>query len=237
MNAEWIRHFHTQTVSRQRGVWRLLLLNGYTSHCTYEFITYCDAQKILPFDLPPHATHLLQPLDVVLFQPYKHWHATAVDEATRTGCHGFNKIEFLAAIKSIRQLTFKSSSIKSSFRQTGLVPYNPSVVLNKLRETISLRPTTPPPQPTSDVFLKTPLTIRTLKQQALELSKEELGSPLRRKLDMFIKGSLAQANSGILVSAKLARSQAAENARRLRQNANRRSVQRGGVLYAGMLGK
>ena len=115
LNAKWIRHFHTQTVSRQREVWRLLLLDGYTSHCTYKFITYCDAQKILPFNLPPHATHLLQPLDVVLFQLYKHWHAIAVDETTRTGCHDFNKIEFLAVIKSIRQLTFKSSSIKSSF--------------------------------------------------------------------------------------------------------------------------
>ena len=50
---------------------------------------------------------------------------------------------------------------------------------------------------------------------------------------MFIKGSLAQANSGILFSAELARTQAAENARRLRQNTNRQSVQRGGVLYAG----
>ena len=96
-------------------------------------------------------THLLQPLDVVLFQPYKHWHANEVDEATQTGCHDFNKVEFLAAIKSICQQTFKSLSIKSSFCQTGLVPYNPAIVLDKLQEHL-LRPVTPPFQNNHNVM-------------------------------------------------------------------------------------
>ena len=39
---------------------------------------------------------------------------------------------------------FKSSTIKSAFQQAGLVPYNPQIVLNSMREA---RPTTPPPPP------------------------------------------------------------------------------------------
>ncbi len=27
---------------------------------------------------PPHATHLMQPLDVVVFEPHKHYHSEAV---------------------------------------------------------------------------------------------------------------------------------------------------------------
>ena len=104
-----------QTISCQWGVWGLLLLDEYVCHSTYEFITYCNVQKILPFKLPPRATHVLQPLDVMLFQPYKHWHANVVDEATEIEYFDFKKIEFLVAIKSIRQQIFKSSFIKSSF--------------------------------------------------------------------------------------------------------------------------
>jgi hypothetical protein len=33
------------------------------------FINYCDDNKILLVVFPPHATHSLQPLDVVMFAP------------------------------------------------------------------------------------------------------------------------------------------------------------------------
>jgi hypothetical protein len=34
-----------------------------------EFIDYCDRHRIFLIILPPHSTHTLQPLDVVLFKP------------------------------------------------------------------------------------------------------------------------------------------------------------------------
>ncbi len=86
LSFEWLRHFDRHSAQRTQGAYRLLILDGYGSHCTYHFLQYCEQKKILPFTLLPHTTHLCQPLDVVLFQPYKHWHAEAVDNATRTGC-------------------------------------------------------------------------------------------------------------------------------------------------------
>ena len=50
----------------------MLHLDGYGFYCTYEFITYCDEKKIISFCLPPHTIHFFQPLDVIVFQPYKH---------------------------------------------------------------------------------------------------------------------------------------------------------------------
>jgi hypothetical protein len=35
--------------------------------------------------LPPHTSHLLQPLDVRVFSVYKHWHSEAVEAATAIG--------------------------------------------------------------------------------------------------------------------------------------------------------
>jgi hypothetical protein len=86
------------------------------------------------FCLPPHTSHILQPLNVVLFQLFKHFHDKAVDYATRTGCGDFTKLEFLAAIDSIRQQTFKKSSILSSFQECSLVSFNSSIVLVKVQE-------------------------------------------------------------------------------------------------------
>jgi hypothetical protein len=54
------------------------------------------------FVLPLYISHILQPLDVVVFQSFKHFYAKAVDNATHTDCSDFNKLEFLAAINGIR---------------------------------------------------------------------------------------------------------------------------------------
>ena len=129
LSLEWIKHFYKFNCQSQTNCTWLLLLDGYISHCTFKFLEHCNSNNIIVFCLPSHTTHLLQPSDVVLFQPYKHWHAKAINKAIRTGCDNFNKIEFLYYLGSICQQTFKSSSIKSAFRQTGFISYNPAVVL------------------------------------------------------------------------------------------------------------
>ena len=139
---EWIKHFEWFTTKRRPSKWRLLLLDGYGSHCTKELLDSCDDHHIIPFCLPPHTTHLLQPLDVVCFQPYKHFHAEAVDAATRTGCSDFNELESFAVLSTVREQTFKRTTILSAFRPTGLVP---NIVLSKLPAPAPSPPSTPPP--------------------------------------------------------------------------------------------
>ena len=46
---------------------RLLIVDGHSSHINIAFINKCDSLRILLLVLPPHSTHRLQPLDVVLF--------------------------------------------------------------------------------------------------------------------------------------------------------------------------
>ena len=144
-----------------------LLFSGYGSHCTKELLDFCDNHHIIPFSLPPHTTHLLQLLDMVCFQPYKHFHAEAVDATTRTGCSDFNKLEFFVALSSIHKQTFKRTTILSAFCQTGLIPFNPNIVLSKLPATTLSPPSTPPPA--TPELPTVPLTIRSLKRQASEL--------------------------------------------------------------------
>ena len=236
----WLKHFEKFSRWRQGGLYRLLLLDGYGSHCTREFITFCDQKKIIPFCLPPHTTHLMQPLDVVVFQPLKHYHTEAIDRATRTGCSDFNKIEFLSALRSIRQQAFKSTTIVSAFRKTGLIPWNPDRVLSRIQQiqerqnsqnSLPRRPITPPHS--IPPALSTPHTIRSLKRQAEYLDNAEPASPtFKKNLQRFIRGSLIQAETGAIVSQELGNTQAAQQARANRGRRIRRVVQNGGFLYA-----
>lgn len=61
---DWIKHFDKFSAMKQQGEWPLLIVDRCGSHMTIEFIDYCWEQKIHPFNLPSHTSHILQPLDV-----------------------------------------------------------------------------------------------------------------------------------------------------------------------------
>lgn len=96
LTLRWLKHFDEHMSKLQVGSKRLLILDGQGSHHTRQFIQYCDDHNIVPFGLPPHLTHLLQLLDVVIFQPLKHYHAKALDALVRDGCINITKFEFLS---------------------------------------------------------------------------------------------------------------------------------------------
>ncbi len=212
------------------------MLDGHGSHCTYEFVDHCNQHQIIVFCLPPHAIHFLQSLDVVLFQPYKHYHGEAINQATCTGCPDFNKIEFLASLATIRKNTFKQHSILSGFRKTGLVPFNLEIAFARLREFGPPVPKTPSPiaEDASEEhsWPATPLTIRTLKKQRKKLKQLELPSNVQEQLKQFVKGSIAQATTGQLMADNLAKTKAAEVARAVRQGKTKKWTQKGGVVSA-----
>jgi hypothetical protein len=63
-----IQVFDRHTKEKAGRCWRLLLLDGYGSHITTPFLTFCDRNRILIMIYPPHATYSLQALDVVMFK-------------------------------------------------------------------------------------------------------------------------------------------------------------------------
>jgi hypothetical protein len=71
---EWAIKFEEWSSRRQLNRNRILLLD--TSHFTRQFIEFCDHHLIVLFATIPHTTHICQPLDVVVFQPYKQYYAS-----------------------------------------------------------------------------------------------------------------------------------------------------------------
>jgi hypothetical protein len=99
---KWVAHFKMFTRPSRKGTYRLLVRDGHDSHESDLFLGYLEGHRIIPLFLNKHTTHLVH-LDVILFQPYKHYHAEAINKAARLGCANFKKTEFHASLSSIRK--------------------------------------------------------------------------------------------------------------------------------------
>ena len=115
------------------GKYRLLLLDGHGSHLTEEFLEYCHRHKILVGIYPPHSTHTLQPLDVVMFKPLSTSYSKKLGERVfkHKGLVPVKKSDFFLLFWDAWVASFTESNILSSFKAVGVSPFNPNVILDK----------------------------------------------------------------------------------------------------------
>jgi hypothetical protein len=130
----WLEQvFDRFTKEKARRKYRLLILDGHGSHVTMDFINYCDQNKILLAIFPPHSTHTLQPLDVVMFKPL----STAYSKELTTHLHNgqglsvIKKSDFFHLFWKAWVSTFTQGLILRSFEATGISPLQPSVILQR----------------------------------------------------------------------------------------------------------
>ena len=147
----------------------------------------------------------------------------------------FTRVEFLALIQSIRKQTFKKSRVLSSFRKTGLISFNPQVVLDRLpllttNTTSDFNTTSCYPHLIVQLRrcdLLTPTTVRDLTYQATMLTNSDYSPSTWTDIQ---KTYLAKINSGALAEDHLTRIHQAELQRAARRKGTARVVQKGGVI-------
>ena len=126
-------------------------------HLTYEFWSFAKEYKIILIYLSSHFTHLIQPLDVGCFQPFKHYHTQVIDCVVQLDNVEFGKLQFLAEFQNIRSKTFTEATIYSAWKKTSLISFNPEMMLSKIREYQNIQSTvcftTPPSTSISNTIL------------------------------------------------------------------------------------
>jgi hypothetical protein len=142
LGFNWLKHFDRHTKTRTVGTYRMLIINGYESHNSAEFTQYCKDHKIIPVCMPPHSSHLLQPLDVGCFAPLKKAYGDEVNELMRNRINHVTKQEFLLCFKAAYKKAITPSNIQGGFRGAGLVPFDPKRVISALD--VKLRTPSPP---------------------------------------------------------------------------------------------
>lgn len=78
---------------------------------------------MIPICMPPHSSHLLQPLDIGCFAVLKRSYSRLVKSKMRARINHIDKLDFLEAYPLARIEAFQSETIINSFRAAGLVPF------------------------------------------------------------------------------------------------------------------
>ncbi|KAJ3537253.1 hypothetical protein NM208_g6395 [Fusarium decemcellulare] len=157
---EWLKHFDWCTAKRSNSRYRLLIHDGHESHHSIEFERYCEEKKIIRLCMPPHSSHILQPLDVGCFSVLKNAYGQEIEHLIRCSITHVSKTEFFPAFYAAFQATMTEKNIKSAFRGAGLVPLDPESVVSKLD--VQLRTPTPAEEvakPSTPWVSKTPKTV------------------------------------------------------------------------------
>ena len=108
-----------------------------SSHISLNVIQQCQQHDISFVLLPPNSTHILQPLDVSFFKPLKSAWRNVLLEWKKFSRGAISKDVFPALLKETldKIKASQSQNIKSGFRATGIIPFDPQHVLSKLSDT------------------------------------------------------------------------------------------------------
>ena len=235
LGLTWLKHFNQHTASRTSGAYRLLILDGHSSHATPEFDRYCIENKIISLCMPAHTSHLLQPLDVSCFAPLKAAYGHEVSELARQGVFHIDKIEFLSIYPRVRRSVFTEKNIQSGFRATGLVPPCPERVLSSL--TVVRTPSPPGAEAGAEAAwaAETPHTVTQLEQQAHLIQdrlQRQSQSPTIQAIAQLVKGCQLAMNSATILAEENRKLRAANHARKQRKTRQRQYIATGGALQA-----
>jgi DDE superfamily endonuclease len=133
ISLNWLsNHFHPLTLPPDPNTKRLLIVNGHESHCTIDFIEFCDTHNIILLILPPHATQFLQPLDISCFGAVEQAYSTEVEAHGQYNGTFVEESEFIVFYQHARFFGLRPANIAAGFQATGLIPYNPQLIYDKI---------------------------------------------------------------------------------------------------------
>jgi len=235
LGLTWLEHFDTHT--KPIGVYRLLIIDGHESHCSVDFQDLYREKKIITLCMPPHSSHLLQPLDVACFSPLKRRYGDEISALARNHTHHISKEDFLPAFKAVYDKVFSRENICAGFRAAGLVPHNPDAVLSKLD--VRLRTPTPPQPDTIAWEAKTPRNACEIEAQAkliqtrMQKRPGSSASSIDEQVRQLSKGAQQIAHEMVLMREETARLRDAIEAVTKRKSRKRRYIRTKETLTAG----
>ena len=106
----------------------------YVGHMSLKIAEFCELKKIKLWLLKPFATHILQPLDLTVFGPFKTFLFQFIRlwQQNNAG-DSLNKYDVIseAAYPALEKVFKDSEVVKTGFRKSGIFPWNPEAVDKK----------------------------------------------------------------------------------------------------------
>ena len=133
----WIKdHFLQYAVSRRP---LLLILDGHSTHYQPATVQYAKDNGVVMLCLPPHSSHVSQPLDTSVFNPLKrNWNDAVHKFLAKNPGRVVTKYSFSPLLKEAWEKTMIAKNICAGFRNSGIYPFNRDkvqpIVLNNLQD-------------------------------------------------------------------------------------------------------
>ncbi|XP_052096626.1 uncharacterized protein LOC127731826 [Mytilus californianus] len=132
------KHFLKYVSHDISGTPLLILFDGHRSNVSLTLQDWAESKNIILFILPPHCSHILQPLDIGCFGPLKACYNREAQLFMRRnpGCK-ITKFNIGQMSCSPYQKGLSAQNLTSSFKKSGIYPFNPKAV-----DTTELAPAT-----------------------------------------------------------------------------------------------
>ena len=122
---DWFRSTFIPSLPPERPV--LLIIDGHKTHIQYEVLQLAKANEIEIAKLPPHTTHLLQPLDLSLFKPMKEWYDREAHKLFMGDICYITKRDFPGLIGKVWN-SYRPEIAINGFKKAGIYPFSREAV-------------------------------------------------------------------------------------------------------------
>lgn len=109
----------------------MLIMDCHRSHTQENFQKTCEENNIIPMYLPPHSTHILQPLDLGVFGPTKSKYKSKLRNLAKLlGTDPVKQRLFISNYYEARNIKMTKERIVRSWETAGLNPEDPDKVIH-----------------------------------------------------------------------------------------------------------
>ena len=126
---KWLRNLFVPNAKPTADKPVLLLVDGHSSHCTFNVIEAARDANVILLALAPHTTHLCQPLDVAVYKAFKVQLSKLMRLGqTLRGDFWVTKTNVPKMIRGPFEQSMTIQNIKSGFRKCGIHPFDPNAI-------------------------------------------------------------------------------------------------------------
>ncbi|CAD6208597.1 GSCOCG00012747001-RA-CDS [Cotesia congregata] len=122
--------FYPWLVEQQTEFPVVLYMDNHSSHLNLPLVSFCREKQIELVMLPPNSTHIMQPLDISFFRPFKDsWKKYVPKWKNQEGVAQIKKENFPLVLKfTLDNMKNEKNVVVSGFKGSGLYPFDPKVV-------------------------------------------------------------------------------------------------------------
>ena len=125
----WLSNLFYPTIKDSVQFPVVVFMDNHSSHINLATVEFCINHKIILYCFPPHASHVMQPLDICVFGPLKKLWNTALNNFKIKYNQVMNRTMFFTVFdEAWEACKTNKANIVSGFKKSGLIPLDPDAL-------------------------------------------------------------------------------------------------------------